>query len=282
MPTAKARVPATSANLGPGFDCLGVAVQLYNDVLVTPGQVTDPDPMVAETAEHFFAQTGRKPFSFGWSIIGEVPRSRGLGSSVTVRMGVLAALGALSGPALSQDDLFALCAELEGHPDNAAPAAYGGFTVARAGALAHRCRVGRDLHFVLLIPDFEIETKAARRVLPKTVPLADAVAAAGGSAAITAAFVSRDYTALKGTFDDTLHQPYRKKLLPCMDAVIAAATAAGALGAWLSGSGSTLAAATLTDPQRVGNAMFAAAEIPGAKLVFTQADNTGVRTTVSR
>src|SRR5436309_5402669 len=125
------RVPASTSNLGPGFDCLGVALRIYNDVIVTPGGKS-PLPAIARAAgDLFFQRTCCAPFSFSISIKGDVPSSRGLGGSVTVRLGVLLAVNYLSGNRLEKSSIFQLCAQLEGHPANAAPAALGGFTVVR-------------------------------------------------------------------------------------------------------------------------------------------------------
>src|SRR5215475_12019252 len=133
MQQVTVRVPASTSNLGPGYDCLGVALRLYNSVTV----VRDKKPrsshprIVSDAAERFFKQTRRRAFSFSCSIVERVPRCRGLGSSATVRLGILLALNRLSGNPLDRLSLFGLCTELEGHPDNAAPATFGGFTITR-------------------------------------------------------------------------------------------------------------------------------------------------------
>ncbi len=275
----RVRIPATSANLGPGFDCLGVAVRISNTVTVELGDGDPGDAMATEAGDAFFAAADRSPTPFRWSIRGAVPRSRGLGSSVTVRLGILHGLNALAGSPLSADAIYRLCAQLEGHPDNAAPAAFGGFTVARADGSFQRFRVAPRLFFVLLIPGFEVKTHDARRVLPANLPFPDAVRSAGNAAAIAAAFASANYDALRGCFADGLHQPYRSALIQCLDDVIAAGTAAGALGGWLSGSGSTIACATLVNPEAVASAMKHAAEMPEAVTCVTTADNRGVLVT---
>lgn len=277
MNAVRVKVPATTANVGPGFDCLGIALQIYNWVTVAHSQATPPDRMAREAAAAFFKRSGRKAFSFQWSVKGDVPRSRGLGSSVTVRLGILHGLNALAGGALDAQEIFELCAELEGHPDNAAPAAFGGFTVARTVAPVQRYRVDPKLRFVLLVPDFEVATPAARKVLPVRIPLKDAVLSAGNAAAIAAAFTSRDYQKLAGCFADRLHQPYREKLVPCLARVIRAAEKAGALGGWLSGSGSAIACVTLGDPGRAARAMQRASGLRGAGAIIARADNNGVR-----
>lgn len=276
MRVVSVRVPATTANLGPGFDCLGIALQLYNVVRVRRGTVTR-DALARAAAAAFFARTGIRPFALDWEIAGDVPRSRGLGSSVTVRLGLLHGLNELAGSPLDGEALYALCAELEGHPDNAAPAAYGGFTIARMGEKVQRYRVGRELEFALLIPEFSVATKEARRVLPKNVSWPNAVRSLGNACAIAGAFASRRYEALAGCFEDGLHQPYREKLVPCLSSVVEAGTKAGALGGWLSGSGSTIACLTVGPADRVAKAMFRAAKNPEAKIVVVRADNFGVR-----
>jgi homoserine kinase len=270
------RVPASTSNLGPGFDCLGIALRLYNDVTVSRRRGPSPGPMARSAAQRFFKRAALKPFSFACSIAGEVPRSRGLGSSVTVRLGVLHGLNELADRPLQRRGLFEICAELEGHPDNAAPASYGGFNVVRA-LQPQTFTVSARLHFVLLIPNFEIATADARRLLPSRIDRLKAVESARNACAITAAFASRDYEGLGGAFTDHLHQPFRKKLIPFFDDVIAAADSAGALGAFLSGSGSTICAITLCSPEAVARAMFSAAASPRARTVITAADNRGAR-----
>ncbi len=277
MNSATVRVPATTANLGPGYDCLGMALRIANRVTVFRGAGAENGAMAAEAGRAFFRRTKRKAHRFAWSVEGDVPRSRGLGSSVTVRLGILHGLNALAGSPLAGQELFELCAELEGHPDNAAPAAFGVFTIARAGAPVQRYRVGSALQVVLLIPDFEVETPAARRVLPKRISHRDAVVSASNAAAIAGAFASRKYEWLTGCFADGLHQPYREKLVPFLSQVIRAAERAGALGGWLSGSGSTIACAVLGDAAPVAEAMRKAAGLRGARTVITRADNTGTR-----
>src|SRR5207253_6801091 len=183
------RVPASTSNLGPGFDCLGVALRIYNDVTVTRSIKSRPHTVVGEAADLFFYHTRRAPFSFSVSITGSVPPSRGLGSSVTLRLGVLHALNALTGNLVEPLSIFQLCARLEGHPDNAAPAVFGGFTVVR-GQTVQCFDVSGLLSFVLLIPDFEIKTSRASRIFPPRIARAAAVENFANEFAITDAFVS--------------------------------------------------------------------------------------------
>jgi homoserine kinase len=256
---------------------MGIALRIYNTTTVERGRGTDPGDMANAAADLFFQSSGVKKFDFQWSVEGDVPRSRGLGSSVTVRLGVLHGLNALAGKPLDRQAVFKLCAELEGHPDNAAPGAFGGFCIAPKAGPLQRYPVGEELAFVMLIPDMELETSKARGVLPAKIPLSDAALSVGNAAAIAGAFASGDYRKLSGCFEDRLHQPYRAKLMPFLDDVIAAGCAAGALGGWLSGAGSTIACAALRRPDKVANAMISACGLESACAVVVRADNAGVK-----
>jgi homoserine kinase len=271
------RVPASTSNLGPGFDCLGVALRIYNFVTVARNQETDsPALLVREVARLFFHRARRKPFAFSCSVSGDVPKCRGLGGSATVRLGVLHGLNLLAGEPLNRQQVFELAAELEGHPDNAAPSEFGGFSVGPASGL-QRFTVSSRLKFVLLIPDLEISTRDARRLLPTRIPHSEAVKSSAAASAVTAAMVSRNYENLRGAFVDYIHQPYRKKLLPFFDDVIRAGERAGALGGFLSGSGSTIINVTLLAPEKVAAAMLRASRLTSARTIVTTADNRGAR-----
>jgi homoserine kinase len=281
MQQVTVRVPASTSNLGPGFDCLGVAFRIYNDITVSRRRSGRVPGMVSSAAEAFFERAKQRPFSFSSAIEGDIPQSRGLGSSAAVRIGVLQGLNELAGRPLQRRDFFEICANLEGHPDNAAPACYGGFNVVRRLERL-MFTVSAQLHFVLLIPDFEIATSDARQLLPSRVDRLHAVENSRNACAITAAFASREYHSLRGAFADRLHQPFRKKLIPFLDTVIAAAESAGALGAFLSGSGSTICAVTQRAPEKISRAMLAAAASPGARTLLTAADNRGARVVQTR
>jgi homoserine kinase len=271
------RVPASTSNLGPGFDCLGVALRIYN--FMTVSRATKHEslaPIAAKAADLFFKRTKQRRFAFCCSALEKIPRSRGLGSSATIRLGILHGLNELTDRPLDRLSIFRLCAELEGHPDNAAPSSFGGFTVT-AGEHVQRFEVSPRLKFVLLVPDLEIRTAAARKILPAEIPHPDAVASAGNACAITAAFASRDYTKLRGAFTDHFHQRFRARLIPFLPRVVAAAEKAGALGAFLSGSGSAMCAVTLRSSQRVAAAMKRAARSTSGRTVITTADNRGIQ-----
>ena len=171
------RVPGSTSNCGAGFDTLGLALGLYNDITLTRGDWRGSRPatpgdtagldMADEAARLFFVRAGVEEFGFTLGITGAVPMSRGLGSSVTLRAGVVAGLNELAGARLTKDDFCSLVTQLEGHPDNATPAVIGGFVVARSdphtGELAGVVRkpIGRELCFVVVAPEQELETKKA-------------------------------------------------------------------------------------------------------------------------
>jgi homoserine kinase len=304
MEQVTVRVPASTSNLGPGFDCLGVALRIYSSVTVTSSRLSEQPPpqIVSQAADQFFKHARRSAFPFSFSIVEGIPQSRGLGSSAAIRLGILHGLNRLSGDPLGQLTLFQLCAELEGHPDNAAPATFGGFTVVAGRNAALRPPVGvarrphqhdafpevqhfivsPRLYFVLLIPELEIPTSMARKLLPSKISHAAAVENCGNACAITAAFASKNYNKLRGAFVDFIHQPFRAKLIPFFVAVVAAAEKAGALGAFLSGSGSAICAITLQEPDRVAAAMKRAARSSSSRTIVTRADNCGAHVIRSR
>jgi homoserine kinase len=270
------RVPASTSNLGPGFDCLGVALSLYNNITVSRGKRGAVSGMIRDAARKFFAAAQCKAFEYSCDIRGDIPIARGLGSSVTVRLGVLHALNKIARTNLTRHELFALCAELEGHSDNAAPASFGGFTVARGLEMQH-FNVSPQLRFILLVPNFEIATNAARRLLPSKISRTDAVRNVANASAIATAFATRDYEKLRGCFVDYLHQPFRKKLVPFLEDTIRSAETAGALGAFLSGSGSAICAITLRNPRKIAEAMMRASPQKDAGIIITRADNEGAQ-----
>ena len=288
----RVRVPASTSNLGPGFDCLGLALNVYNTTTVSRRErAKTPVGMIAATADAFFERAlgGKLPrFPFEVKIEGEIPVSRGLGSSVTVRLGVLMGLAELARDSfpLSREQILNLLIELEGHPDNAVPSFLGGFAVCShsaadpdAGFSYTRVPVKPELSFVALIPDLKLSTETARGLLPKEVPFRHAVENAQRTARIAASFCTGDYTALRGLFIDHLHQPYRQVLIPGFSDILGAAVEAGALGSFLSGAGSTLMAPTLDCVDEISAAMLEAAKrhgLPGTVRVL-QADNDGVR-----
>ena len=279
MSKVTTRVPATSANLGPGFDALGAALKLYNYVAVSPAAVFPKDAFIMEIARMFFKKIRRKAVPFAVSVRGDVPISSGLGSSVTVRMGVLYGLNVLHKNILRPEEILDLVIALEGHPDNAAPAFTGGFTASSAERRFH-CRISPKLNFVAALPSQEIATPKARSILPKKIERAHVVANLQNTALISAAFASKKYEHLKGTSADHLHQPSRAKLIPGFYQTVQAAEENGALSAYLSGSGPVIMALTLKDPRKVGRAMSQSLKRAGhsnVRIKILKPDNEGAR-----
>ncbi len=248
------RVPASSANLGPGFDCFGLAWQLYNEISLDPAdelriEGCDPrwqgeDNLVYTAYRAALAACGKAGGTLHIRFRStEIPVSRGLGSSAAlITVGVLAA-NELKGLGLDRSGLLDLAAAIEGHPDNVAPALYGGLTLSLTDgshALTRVFPVSEALRFTLLIPPFELSTALARSVLPRELPLADAVFNLSRAALLPRALAEGDGELLRLTLADRLHQPYRAGLIPGWETAEALAASLGALGLCLSGAGPTL------------------------------------------
>ena len=272
----KVRVPGTSANCGPGFDCLGVACTIYNELELTlleeerldieiTGDGAENIPVderniVWRSIQKLLERAG-KAQEYKGAIIrmdNGVPLSRGLGSSATAIVGGLKAANECLGNPFTNRDLLQMATEIEGHPDNVAPAIFGGFTISIVRNGKPECfslMPKLPLKLVVTVPDFFLPTKAARAVLPAEVPMKDAVFNIGRAAMLTAALCKGNKSFLRSVFDDALHQPYRAKLIPGMYDVFKAARAAGALGASMSGAGPCLIAFTVENADAVGMAM---------------------------
>ncbi len=291
-PSATVRVPASTSNLGPGFDTLGVALKLYNSVQVRPtagravtvvlaaqpGQHDGATAMAAEAARLFFRRARQRAFGVEVTLKSDVPMSRGLGSSATVRLGVIAALNALTRAGLERHQLMELVTELEHHPDNAAPSTFGGFTAAgflNGGVRCLRFAVSPRLKFVTLIPRYTVSTVKARQLVPPTFSRADTVHNLNRAALISAAFAGGDYEALRGLLEDRVHQPYREQLIPQLHRIIRAGEKAGAIGGWLCGSGPAVLCITLKNAVAVAQAMQR--QLRESEVKILTADNKGVK-----
>jgi homoserine kinase len=291
------RVPASTSNLGPGFDTLGVALKLYNRIRLEPcagksvlivspldaGRRAGASAMVAEAAATFFKHTRQAAFGLRISLEGEIPLSRGLGSSATLRLGVIAGLNALAGTGLDPLQIMHLVTGLEHHPDNAAPATLGGFTAAGLVDGEVRCLrfpVSPRLKFVTLIPHYEISTVKARQLVPPTFSRADTVHNLNRSALISAAFASAQYEALHGLLEDRVHQPFREQLIPQLNRIIRAGEKAGAIGGWLCGSGPAVVCVTLQQADAVAAAMQR--QLRDSDVHILAADNEGVKILASK
>lgn len=290
------RVPASTTNFGPGFDTLGAALSIENVVEAELGggspeiSLVGRDaqrfgdhlaPMVDETLGAAFGPDAAKLAGLQLTFHNRVPIARGLGSSAAARLGVMAAGAALLDLPVSTARLINVTSGLEGHPDNAVPAAVGGFTV--CAPTEHETpfalvQVDRRLSFVAAVPDYATFTSEARKVLPQDFTLADAVFNLNRSSLLVMLMAQGRYEEMGHLFEDRLHQPFRQKLVPPLFEVIDAACTAGAIGGYLSGSGSTVMAVTVRDPDAVAHAMAQAFLRAGSEVetMILHVDNTGL------
>ncbi len=245
------RVPATSANLGPGFDALGVALDWTATITVRVSDAPQPaaigpvERMAASAALALFDQAGEHPGSVSATYEGDMPVGRGLGVSAAARAGGLVAANALLGGRYTLEELLPAAVRLEGHGDNVIPALFGGLQVVAEdeGVPVHvRIEPPADLRLALLVPEFSMPTEESRQRLPASLTRAEAVHNIGRASLMVAALTQGRYDALRTAVQDVLHQPVRGELFPAMFPIFEAAQAAGAYGTYLSGGGSTIAA----------------------------------------
>ena len=261
------RVPATSANLGSGFDCLGLALALTADVTIAlgpaPAAAGPLETMTASAVRAAYRAAGRgEPGELSVSWDGSLPVARGLGASAAARAGGLVAANTLLGGPLSEDQLLAVGTALETHPDNMAPALFGGLQiVVRDGDAVRRLAVPLPpgLKVVLLVPDVEMSTQESRRKLPQKLSREDAVFNVGRAALLVGALAQGRWDLLDAATQDRLHQPARAELFPPLLEIFAAAKEAGAHAAYLSGGGSSVAALATEHEERIARLMLQAA-----------------------
>jgi homoserine kinase len=279
-----ARVPASSANLGPGFDCLAVALALYLEVTVEPadtftitsegcgaGVFDDERNLGARVVADVLGHS-----NFSMHVKSEIPLSRGLGSSAALAVAAAVAAGAA--------DPLAVSTSVEGHAENAAASLLGGLVVARAdsrdGVVARPLALDYEWRFVVAIPDEELSTAGARRVLPERVPFADAVRNLSAMGLLLAGLADHD-AFVDGAMDDYLHQPYRMGLLSFAEPLLATLRESGAAGSCWSGAGSTMLGLATTDKAegvaRAARTFLHDQGVAGIVLVL-EADRTGLVT----
>ncbi len=247
------RVPATSANLGPGFDCLGLALELWLEVTAKvssddrfhyqgEGSLSDtPHNLVHQGFRAAFAEVGEAPPKITFRVQNPIPLARGLGSSSAALVAGLAAADAVLDGALGQDGVFQLAARMEGHPDNVGPAVYGGFTAsAQQGDGSYLCRslkTPERWRFLFGAPGFEVPTVQARAVLPEQYPRAAVIQSASRTALWAIAVARDEPELLRVASQDVIHEPYREGLVPGLAECRRALLEAGAYAAFLSGAG---------------------------------------------
>jgi homoserine kinase len=254
--TATVVVPASSANLGPGFDAFGLALSLRDELtaeeipsgleIVVTGEGAaevprDGEHLVVQAMEAAFDHLGERPTGLRLSCTNRIPHARGLGSSSAAIVGGLALGAELVRRPLAKDAMFALAAKLEGHPDNVAAAVYGGFTIAwNEPAGPQAVRLDAELPATVLVPPVQVSTTAARRLLPARVPHADAAFNAGRAALLVAALRGRLDLLLAAT-EDALHQGYRAEAMPVSYELVQELRSVG-IPAVISGAGPTVLA----------------------------------------
>ena len=256
-----AKVPASTANLGPGFDTLGMALSLYAWIEMSEskteettfelygdgmdGLPRDKSNLLYKVAQLVFKEAGVHVPELAIAMYSDIPLARGLGSSASAIVGALVAANALIGSPLGNDKLFRIATELEGHPDNVGASLFGGIVVsAWDGSEAHYARIEPQerLQTLVAIPAFQLATEKARHALPSTVSIADAAYNVGRSSLLVAALAGGELGLIRHAMKDRLHQPYRAALIPGMAEILERAADFGALGAALSGAGPTLIA----------------------------------------
>jgi len=264
----KVRVPATSANMGPGFDSLGIALNLYNDFQFReledglkfkgmPEEFCNERNIIYVAMKHCFDKAGYKIKGLEISEIKQdVPVSRGLGSSSTCIVGGLVGANEILGKKFSENELLEMAVEIEGHPDNVAPALLGGMVVAivdESKTFYDKVDVKNGIKFVSIIPNFRLSTKKARSVIPKEISLKDGVYNVSRAALMVACFCSGKYELIKYACKDAFHQNYRSKLIPGFEEVYNKSYELGALGCYLSGAGPTIMAIINEEDERFSN-----------------------------
>jgi len=278
------RVPATSANLGPGFDSLGLALDLWNETIITlaieytvqvNGEGAEKlslgeNNLIIQSAQKLADCVGKRLPPFHVDCVNQIPLSSGLGSSAAAKLTGLLGANTLMGKPLTHDEILNLATEMEGHPDNVAPAMLGGLVVStmeNGKVFAQRIQMDTNsdspICITVVLPEFHLPTQEARTALPQQVSLKDAIHNISRAVLVTEAFRNGDVDLLGKAMTDTLHQPHRLPLIPGAQAVMDAAIGAGASAAALSGAGpSVIAFSSKRDPA-IGEAMQRAFEERG-------------------
>lgn len=262
----KVRVPATSANMGPGFDCMGIAVGLYNEFAfreIPSGlkfngvldEFCNEENIIYQAMMKCFEKANYKVLGLEISILKQdIPISRGLGSSSSCIVAGLIGANEILGGKFTRDEIFQMAVEIEGHPDNVAPAILGGMVVAfKEGDKFYfdKVNIKEELKFVPIIPSFRLSTKEAREVLPKEISIKDGIYNVSRAALMVAALSNGNLHLLKHACKDSFHENYRSKLIKGFDEVKKEAYSLGALATFLSGAGPTIMALTRKDDENL-------------------------------
>lgn len=292
----KVRVPASTSNLGSGFDCFGLALKLYLTVemeLIRHGLEVSvfgegssriaigKKNLIFKSVQRLYQEIGARPRGFRIRIDNAIPLFRGLGSSGAATIAGLVCASRLANANLDQRRLLSIANKIEGHPENASASLFGGFTincVENGVVISKKVAVPENLTTVLLVPESAVSTHKARGVLPKAIPHEDAVFNLQRSALLAHAFVSGEYDSLREAMQDRLHQPFRKRLIPCFTEFETVGYQHDALGVCISGSGSAILGLTLADGSNLKKAWQEKAEELrfAARVLQLGVENSGV------
>ncbi len=275
--TVKVRVPGTTANCGPGFDTVGIACTIYSElelILSEKGNLTieidgegkgniptDENNIIYQAVQTVLDKVGKPYQGIYLKLSNKIPLARGLGSSAAAIVGGLIAANAATGNTLTKEEIFSIATRIEGHPDNVAPAIFGGITISVMQddqPVYLRFMPEKKLSLIVAIPEFNLSTHRARQVLPDTLTMKDAVFNISRVALLIGALCKGEFHYLRYALEDKVHQPYRQQLIPGMQQVFHAAIAKGAYGAALSGAGPCLIAFTDSNCHEIGTAMVQA------------------------
>lgn len=253
----RVRVPASSANMGAGFDSLGVALNLYSNLEIeeTEGGLqiisstmggtvhNDKKNLVYRAMERVFDEVNYVPKGIRIKQESKIPMTRGLGSSSSCIIGGMLAANVMSGRRLSYPEILNLAADMEGHPDNVGPALYGGLCISASidgRTVVKSTKLCYDLKFAVMIPDFYVATKKSREALPQTVRLKDAADNISSALMFYNSVISGDFENLRYGVNDKIHQPYRKRYIEGYDEIFDKTYELGSCATYLSGSGPTI------------------------------------------
>lgn len=300
--TVVVKIPASTANLGPGFDALGMALSLYAWLELSVSEQTevylygdgmdgipkDEKNLVFQVAQKVFQRAGMATQPLKIRMYSEIPLTRGLGSSASAIVGALVAANELIGRRFTNDELFQMATELEGHPDNVGASIFGGIVVSSwdgQSAPYVKLTPPHALKTLVVVPNFQLSTEKARHALPEQYSKGDVVFNIGRSSLLVAALASGQLDLIKTAIQDRIHQPYRAALIPGMLDILEQAPQHGALGAALSGAGPTLITfvdESNTDPAKLeqflltsmkkegieATTMWLSPDIYGARVIF--------------
>ena len=291
----KIRIPATSANLGPGFDCFGLALKIYNTftfetipsyfefIVQFKGKeipINQEDNLVYEAMKKTFEMFNKDIPGIRITEEINIPFSRGLGSSATaILAGILASNKILDNP-MNNEEILDLAYKIEGHSDNIVPALNGGFNITiieNNKIIFKKISVDESLKIIVVIPEIKIKTKEARKILPTEITREDAIFNLSRASLLTASLITMDYSYLSLSFQDRLHQNYRAKLIPGFYDVVNSAYKEGSLGVALSGSGSSIIAFSNSNEENIAQSMintFSSFNV-NSSYIITTADNNG-------